>query len=565
MDKHEVARALEEIASLLDVRGENPFRIRAYRAAARSIINIEKDLNRIVQEKRLEDLPGIGKDLAAKISTLVKTGKLPFLEKLKKSIPKTLLELLYIPGLGGKKIKILYDTLGIKTIEELTKACENNKLLEIKGFGRRSQEKILESILKLKTYGVRILWWDAQEMVEFFTKELRKIKGVKKVEVAGSFRRKLETIGDLDFVVATTQSRQVLDWFSKQGIEVLGQGPTKVSIRLRNGLQADLRVVPENQFAYALLYFTGSKDHSIELRKRALQLGFSLNEYDLSPREKLKNEEAIYNALGIEYIPPELRENRGEIKAAEENRLPSLVEESDIKGILHCHTTYSDGHNTIEEMVEGAHAIGWQYLGISDHSKSSYQANGMDEKRLFEQIDKIKKLRKKAPIHIFQGLECDILPNGKLDFSHDILQKLDYVIASVHSLFKMDEKKMTARIIKAIENPYTTIVGHLSGRILLRRDPYALNVNKIIDAAIANEKIIELNAYPNRLDMDWRFWINAKEKGLKCCINPDAHQIKHLQFYRAGINIARKGWLEKKDIINTMTLKKIKSELKKGR
>lgn len=561
MDKHDVANALEEIAVLLDVKGENPFRIRAYQAAARSIINLEEDLDKVVAEKRLDELPGIGKDLASKITTLVKTGKLPFLEKLKKSIPESLLELLNIPGLGGRKIKILYDKLGIQTLEELTKACESNKLLNIKGFGSRSQEKILEGIKKLKTYGVRLLWWDAKEIVNFFIANLKKIKGVKQVDIAGSFRRKLETVGDLDFVVATTQPKKVLNWFSRQGIEVLGQGPTKVSIRLRTGLQADLRVVPQNQYCYALLYFTGSKDHSIELRKRALQLGFSLNEYDLTPRENLKSEEAIYNALGLEFIPPELRENRGEIQAAEENRLPKLVKDKDILGILHCHTTYSDGHNTIEEMAEAAKELGWQYIGISDHSQSSYQANGMDEKRLFDQMDKIKKLRKKAPVYIFQGLECDILPTGKLDFPNSVLKELDYVIASCHSMFKMEEKKMTARLIKAIENPYTTILGHITGRILLRREPYALNVQKVIDAAIANDKIIEINAYPSRLDMDWRFWIKAKEKGLKCCINPDAHQTKHLQYYKAGVNIARKGWLEKKDILNTLSLAKLKQQL----
>lgn len=573
MDKHDVAHVLDEIGILLELQGDNPFKIRAYHNGARAVENLEEDLETVVQEARLETIPGIGKELAIKITALVETGHLPYYEELKKSMPPGLLDLLSIPGLGGKKIKILYQTLGIKTTEELLDACQQNKVAELRGFGKKSQENILNGIAKLKEYGRRLMWWKAEQVGAPILKKLSALKAVKQAAIAGSLRRKLETVGDLDFLVASSTPELIMEWFTTQPwVErITARGATKSSVRLKGGLQADLRIVPEDQYAYALLYFTGSKEHNIHIRHLFNEKGLTLNEYgieSLHPKQakkqiqKLTTETAIYKALGLSYIPSELREDRGEIEAAAEGTLPKLVEENDIRGVFHCHTTDSDGHHTLEEMVQAAEKMQWEYIGISDHSKSSFQANGLNEERLFEQIERIRSLKKRK-IHVFAGLECDILDNGRLDFPDEVLKELDFVIVSIHRSFKLDEKKMTARLIKAIENPYTTMVGHLTGRLLLKREGYAVDVLKVIDACVANHKIIELNAHPMRLDMDWRYWHHAKEKGLKCSINPDAHHIDDLQFYRAGVNIARKGWLEKEDILNTYPLAKVKAFLKK--
>ncbi len=580
MDKHDIAHILDEIGTLLMLQGENPFKIRAYHNAARALENLEEDLAVVVKEKRLEDIPGIGEKIALKITMLVETERLPYYEKLKKSMPEGLLALLNIPGLGGKKVKALYEKLKIKKVEDLVDACKKGKVAKLAGFGAKTQENILNSIVKIETYGRRVLWWTANRIAKPILEQLSKLKEVKQVEIAGSLRRKLETVGDVDILVASSSPSRVMEWFTKQsGIDkVLAKGPTKSSIRLKEGLQVDLRVIPENQFAAALMYFTGSKDHNIKIRGRANAQGLTLNEYGLEPLtgarkrktmtkltgKKLATEEAVYKILGLSYIPPELREDMGEIAAAEKGKLPTLVEEKDIKGVFHCHTTESDGHNTLEEMVAAAQKLRWQYLGISDHSKSSFQANGMDEDRLFEQVGSIRKLNKtkKFSTYVFAGLECDILTSGKLDFPDSVLKKLDFVIVSIHRSFNLDEKTMTARIIKAIENPYATMLGHLTGRLLLKREPYPLNIPKVIDACIANHTIIELNAHPMRLDMDWRLWHKAADKGLKCSINPDAHSTEDLQYYRAGVNIARKGWLERQDILNTLSLAKVKAYLK---
>jgi len=579
MDKHEVAHILEDIGILLSLKNENPFKIRAYHNAARSIENLDEDLSIVVKEKRLQELPGIGVKIAKKVEKLVLTGRLPYYEKLKKSLPEGLVALLQVPGLGGKKIKLLYEKLKVKTVEDLTQACKKGKVAKLRGFGEKTQANILNGITKLKAYGKRLLWQNAEKVVVPILEQLNQLKKVKKAEIAGSFRRKLETIGDLDLVVASFDPASVMKWFTSQPwVEaVISKGPTKASVRLTNGVQADLRVVPEEEYSYALLYFTGSKNHNIRIRRIANEKGYSLSEYALEPlkgrrvslpaslKKKQVTEKDIYAALGLPEIPPEIREDMGEIEAAKKGKLPTLIEEKDIKGVFHCHTTDSDGHNTLEEMVKAAEHLGWEYIGISDHSKSSFQANGMDEKQLIDQMQRIQKINKskKFSVHVFTGIECDILKNGHLDFANDILKTLDFVIVSVHRSFRMEEKAMTARLIKAIENPYTTIVGHVTGRLLLHRDPYLVNVQKVIDACIANGKVMELNAQPLRLEMDWRFWHAAADKGLKCSINPDAHHASDLEFYRFGINVARKGWLEKKDVINTLPLSKMKEFLKK--
>jgi DNA polymerase (family X) len=575
MDKHEVANILDEIGVLLSLKGENPFKVRAYHNAARTIETLDEDLAGIIEKGELENLPGIGEGIGKKITTLVLTGRLPDYEKLKKSIPKGLLDLLNIPGLGSKKVKILYEKLKIKNVKDLAAACRKGKIARLAGFGEKTQASLLNGITKIKTFGKRLLWWNAEKIAQPILEKLSHLKTVKNAEIAGSFRRKLETVGDLDFLVSSSSPAIVMKWFTTQpSVEkVLLVGPTKASVRLKQKIQVDLRVVPDEQFGYALMYFTGSKEHNISMRKRVNQMGYSLSEYGLEPlkshpkkslaKKKLLTEKAIFEAFGLSYIPPELREDMGEIQAAEKGTLPLLVEEKDIRGVFHCHTTDSDGHNTLDEMVKAASGFGWEYIGISDHSKSSFQANGMDERRLMKQIERIRSINQshKAPLYVFAGLECDILNNGQLDFPNGVLKELDFVIVSIHRSFNLDQKTMTSRLIKAIENPYTTMVAHPTGRLLLKRDPYAVNMAKVIDACIANHKIIELNAHPMRLDMDWRLWHKAAEKGLKCSINPDAHSLNDLQYYRAGVNIARKGWLEKKHIINTLPLKQLRKKI----
>lgn len=570
MDKNEIAKIFEEIADLLELQGENPFKVRAYRTAARSLLNFEGNLKLLVKEEKLTDLEGIGEHIAEKIAELVKNGRLPYYEKLKKSIPAGMLELIQIHGLGPKKVKTLYQKLKIHTIKALKEAAEKGKIAKIKGFGAKTEQNILHSLAHREAYQKRTLWWDAMALAEPILEGFKKLKGVAKAEIAGSLRRKLETVGDLDFVVASSHPKPIMKWFtSLPGVEkILASGETKSSIRLEGGIQADLRIVDEKEFGFALCYFTGSKEHSIKLRDRALSRGWSLSEYGLAAGKKKApkmgrspSEAEIYQTLGYPYIPPELRENRGELETV---KLPDLIAIEEIRGTLHNHTTASDGKSTLKEMALAAKKMGWEYLGISDHSKSSIQANGLSEERLLEQIEEIRKLNasKKLGIHLFASSECDILANGDLDYPERILKKLDYVVASIHSSLSQDEKTMTRRIIRAVENPNMTILGHLTGRLLLKREPYAVNTEKVIDACIANKKIIELNGHPQRLDMDWRLWHKASEKGLLCCINTDAHHADNHQFILTGVNAARKGWLEKRQVINTLSLKEIDKFLK---
>ena len=573
MRKNEIAEILEEIATLLELKGENPFRVRAYRNGARALLNIDEDLSDVIKAGKLLDYEGIGEHLAEKITELHQNGKLPYYEKLKKETPPGLLELMQVQGLGPKKVKLLYQKLKIRSIEDLKKAALAGEIAKLKGFGAKTEKNILNSLEHQSSYAKRTLWWDAWKVATEILEELKKIKGVKEAEICGSLRRRLETIGDLDFLVGSDDPKPVVNWFLSKGAEVIAKGETKCSIRLKQGMQADLRIVPVKQFVYALVYFTGSKEHNIKIRTISLKKGWSLSEYGFETEKKsaaipkIKDEEGLYKALGLSYIPPELRENLGEIEAAQKGTIPHLIEERDIRGTFHNHTTASDGRNNLKEMVEAAQKLGWEYLGISDHSKSSVQANGLSVERLLEQVEIIRKLNasKKYKIRVFAGSEVDILPNGKLDFPDSVLKQLDFVIASVHSSLTQDEKTMTNRIIKALEHPLTTMLGHATGRLLLRREPYSVNLAKVIDAAIANNKIIELNGTPSRLDMDWRLWRQAAKKGLLCCINCDAHSADQLEYFRAGINAARKGWLTKKDVVNTLPLKQIIEYLSSGR
>ena len=579
MDKKDIIDLLERIGTMMEIKGENPFKIRAYFAGARTLQTMEDDLSEVIAEGRLGDIPGIGKALTEKIETLHTTGKLEFYDKLVASVPSGLMDLLEVPGLGGKKIKALHEQLGVDSIESLTKVCQEGEVAKLKGFGEKTQEKILSGIKNREAYAARHLWWDARRVVDQILPGLRALPEVQRAEAAGSFRRGMETVGDLDFIVASSNPAPIMDWFtSMDGIaEVTAHGDTKSSIRLEGGMQADLRVVPAEQFYFALHHFTGSKDHNVRMRQKALSMGLSLSEWGLRPEEekdasrkvgeiKADSEEDVFKALGLAFVPPALREGMGEVEAAEKNELPELLQYEDLKGCFHNHTSASYGRNTLEEIAEESDQRGWEYLGIADHSKASFQANGLDEERLLKQIAAIKELNEsgKFRVHLFSGSEVDILSGGRLDFEDGVLEQLDYVVASVHNGLSQDEDTMTERLIRAIEHPAVTMIGHLSGRLLLRREASKMNIQKIIDAALANETILELNANPMRLDMDWRHWRRAAEKGLMCCINPDAHALHHFDYQLAGVYAARKGWLTKQNVLNTRPLVEIQRYLSKS-
>ena len=571
MEKNDIARVLDEIATFMELTGENPFKIRAYSAGARILENMTEDLGELIDTGKLADIPGLGEALVDKITTLRRDGVLPFHQKLKASIPSGLLEVMQIPGLGPKKVRALWTLLAVEDLVKLKEVCESGAVAELKGFGAKTQDKILEGIKNRIAYGKRHRWYEAAAIAEPILAGLRALPRVSLAESAGSLRRARETVGDLDFLVASSEPKPIMDWFvAYPGVkEVTAHGETKSSVRFENGLQADLRVVPAEQFYFALHHFTGSKEHNVAMRHRALGRGLSMSEWGFkSVDEKTvapgaKSEAEVFRALGLPWIPPELREGNGEIDAAEAGQLPKLVQLSDLRGVFHNHTTESDGDHTLDQMAAAAEAHGWEYLGISDHSKSSFQAGGLDEIRLAKQLEDIAQLNasKKYRVRVLAGSEVDILKDGTLDFSDDVLARLDFVVASVHTLFTLDREAQTARIIKAIENEHVDMIGHLTGRLLNKREPYDVDIAKVIDAAAANDTIIELNSNPWRLDLDWRWWRRASEKGVLCSINPDAHDIDQLAFAAHGVRIARKGWLTPEQVLNTRSLPEVLSWL----
>jgi DNA polymerase (family 10) len=581
MEKKAIVAVLEEIAVLLELKGENPFKIRAYQNGARALEQLTEDLSTVITEERLAEVPGMGKALAEKIETLHASGKLEYHEKLRASVPPGLLEMIEVPGLGGKRIKKIYDALGVDTLDSLEAACQSGALAELPGFGQKTAENILRGLKNLKAYSARHLWWDASERALPLLAELRALPEVTAAEAAGSLRRYRETVGDLDFIVASTEPAPIMDWFTaRPGIlEVTARGETKSSVRFEDGLQADIRVVPPAQYPFALHHFTGSKEHNVLMRQRALQRGYSLSEWGLSevpPEDRRKNtislegkaegiasEADLFAALGLAFIPPELREGRTELELAEQGGFPDLVDFEDLRGVFHNHTTASDGSHSLEQMTAAAEALGWEYLGIADHSKASFQANGLDEARVRKQLAEIRSLNAsgKFKVHVFAGIECDILSDGRLDLEDDLLAELDYVVASVHSGLGQDEEKMTARLVRALEHPATTMLGHPTGRLLLRREAAAVDFNKVIDAAAANGKFIELNCNPWRMDMDWRLWRRAADRGILCSINPDAHDTEHFAYTRLGIGAARKAGLSKSEVLNTRSLAAVKEAL----
>ncbi|RLL83802.1 DNA polymerase/3'-5' exonuclease PolX [Petrotoga sp. Shatin.DS.tank11.9.2.9.3] len=560
MDKKTVIDILDEIGLLLELKGENPFKIRAYYNAARALETLDEDIEVLVKDNKLKEVKGIGEAINKKITELITTGRLEYYENLKASIPGGLVEMLKIPGLGPKKIKTLYDKLDIKTVGELEYACLENRLVELPGFGEKTQKKILEGIKFVKRFSNQHLFSEAYSEADSLKQYLLKTGLVIRCEIAGSIRRKKEIVKDIDILATTNDPQKLMERFVEYGKtrDVIAKGNTKTSITLESGINVDLRVVKDEEYPYALHHFTGSKEHNTAMRNRAKRMGIKMNEYGLFKGDTLiecHDEEEIFRKLNLSYIPPEIRENMGEIEAAEKREIPVLIEEKDIKGIFHVHTNYSDGANTLTEMVNGARELGYKYIGITDHSKSARYANGLKEEDILRQFDEIDRLNEKyTDIKILKGIESDILKDGSLDYEEDLLKQFDFVIALVHSNFKMSKEEMTERIIKAVKNKYTTILGHLTGRLLLSRDGYDLDVYKVIDACAEYDKIIEINSNPHRLDIDWRYIKYAKEKGVELAICPDAHRVEGLQDVKYGVGIARKGWLEAKDVINTYNI-----------
>jgi DNA polymerase (family 10) len=568
---------LERIARLLELKGENPFKIRAYTNAARALETLTEDLAVLVAEERLLAIDGIGKALAEKITTLVRTGRLDFYEALRAEFPPEIFSLFELQGLGAKRIKVLHDQLGIGSLEELENRLASGEVAALPGFGEKTAANIARAIEQHKKCSGFFRLGDVMALAESLLEDLRSHPHVTHAQIAGSYRRKKEIVRDLDFIVSTRQPDEVLEDFVGHPLveSVLARGGTKASVLLQSGLQCDLRAVSGAEYPFALNYFTGSKEHNVRMRSRALERGWSLNEYRFSaaegrtrnePLPEVRSEEELYRALGLAYVEPELREDRGEIAAAENGTLPRLIEWHNLRGTFHNHTTASDGRDSLEDMAAAARDLGLQYFGIADHSKSSVQAHGLDEERLLDQVARIREWNAASDgFRLFAGVECDIRKDGSLDFSGEILAQLDYVVVSVHSAFTLSETEMTDRIIKAISSPHATMLGHLTGRLLLAREPYRVNIPAVLDAAAANGTIIELNASPHRLDLDWHWWPLAREKGVRCSINPDAHSVSGIQDLTFGVAAARKGWLTRHDVINTLPLGEIEGVLREKR
>jgi len=572
-----MAEVLRNIALLLELKGENPFKVRAYRTGADLVETFSGDIVAAAAAGELKSVKGFGDALQQKLGELATTGKLEFYDKLKGDFSDDIFALFEVQGLGAKKIKLLHEELGVRSVADLKRVCEDGTAAKLAGFGAKTVAKLLESLAFQANHANEFRLSDAAPVVERILEMLRNHSDVNLATVAGSYRRGKETVKDLDFLVATKHPADVMaDFVAMPGVkQVLGHGETKASVLLESGMQCDLRAVSNEQFPFAQQYFTGSKEHNVAMRQRALARGLSLNEYGLKPVDEtdhkaspiaVQDEREIYHALSLDYIEPELRENTGEIEAAEHGNLPKLVELGNLRGVFHNHSTWSDGVRSIAEMAEAAHEHGLQYFGIADHSKASFQANGLSEERLRAQIAEIRELNKTYEhFKIFTGTEVDILKDGSLDYPDELLAELDYVVASVHNVFTLPEAEMTQRIIRAMENPYVTMLGHVTGRLLLQRPPYAVNIPAIIDAAAATGTIIEINASPWRLDMDWRWWKLARQKGVKCSINPDAHSIEGLQDVYFGMKTARKGWLTREDVVNCLPLGQIEEILQAKR
>lgn len=572
MTNKEVAKILNDIGDILQIKGESLFRINAYRKAARVIESMAEDINKIAEEgpKALKKIPGVGANLAQKIYELLTTGKMDYYEELKKFVSPGVLELMHLPGMGPSKAKIVNEVLGVSTIDELEQVAKEHKLKDIKGLGAKTEENILKSIISYRTHHERILLSEAYPLAVKIVKDLMKQSFVKQADFAGSLRRLRSTIGDIDILASSNEPDKVAEYFiSMPGfIRTIAKGKTKCAVIHHSGLEVDLRVVRPDQWGAALMYFTGSKEHSVVLRGIAKKEGKKINEYgifDVKDDKLLasKTEEEMYSAIGLPYITPQLRENKGEVEAAYEGRLPKVIELKDIKGDLHVHTKQSDGSNSIEEMVIKAMELGYEYIAITDHAERLKFVGGLTPKELDKQAETIKEISGKYPeITVLSGSEVNIDNEGKIDYEESVLEKLDIVSASIHSGFKQSKEQLTKRAVKAIENPYVKIFSHPTGIILNKRDPYQIDMDRVFKAALSTGTALELNAYPNRLDLNEVYLKKAKESGIKIAINTDAHHLDHMDFMFYGIATAQRGWLEENDVINTWPLEKIIKFLK---
>ncbi|MBA7655102.1 DNA polymerase/3'-5' exonuclease PolX [subsurface metagenome] len=573
MKNREIAQIFYEMGEILEIKGDNPFKIRAYYKAAQNMESLTEDIERIVQEDRLNELPGIGVKLALKIKEYVTTGKLRAYEKLKKKVPSGLIKILSVPGVGPKTAKLLYEELKIDSIEKLKKAAKEHKISQLPHLKEKTEENILRGIEIIKRGMERMPLGVALPLANEIVGALKKLPEVKEINPAGSLRRKKETIGDIDILITSTRPAKVMDVFTNLPCvsQVIAHGETKSSILTKEGIHVDVRVLNPRNYGAALQYFTGSKEHNIALRTLALKKGLKISEYGIFNKRSGKRlagekEEDIYKILGLSYIEPELRENQGEIEAAKANRLPKLIEESDIRGDLHIHSNWSDGSASIEKIVEAARKRGWEYVAICDHSKSLKIAGGLSDKELKEQIKEIRKLNKRLKgFRVLAGIEVDILKDGTLDYSDELLRQLDFVVAAIHSGFKQSREQITKRIVKACENRWVDVIAHPTGRLLGERAPYEVDLDKVIKVAKHTGTFLEINAYPKRLDLNDIHSRKAKEGGVKISIGTDAHTLDQLDYMTIALTAARRGWLEKKDVLNTLPVDRLLKKLKRNK
>ncbi len=572
MDKNQIVNLLEEIASLLTLKEKSSvFEVRAYENAARALGSLDGDIVTLVRENKLKGTPGLGPGTIRRIEEAVETGHIAFYDELRASTPQVKLDMMRIAGVGPKKINVIYEQLHVTSIAELEQACKDDKVAHLPGFGKKTQDKILQGIDLLSQHAGRFLYPVAEEEAEQIRAALATLPGVVRLQVAGSLRRHRETVKDIDMVLsvaddASDETRKtIMKFFIQQPSvqAVTGNGDTKSSVVLSSGIAMDLRLVNDSQFPYTLHHFSGSREHHIPLRRRALSMNMTINDYGLfkgkdSQGELIpcKDESDIYTALDMDYVEPELREDMGEIEAAAKHKLPKLLQASDIRGILHAHSTWSDGQNSIREMAEACIERGYSYLGLTDHSKVAAYANGLNEERLRKQGEEVDRLNEEfaGRFHILKGTECDILRDGSMDFDDETLASLDFVVASIHSNFTLAPEEQTQRMLRAIANPYVDIIGHPTGRILLGRAGYELDMEAVIDAAAVNDVCIEINAHPSRLDLDWHLVRKALDKGVSIPVDPDAHTLAGLDVMRYGIGIARKGWVQASDVPNTLEI-----------
>lgn len=573
MDNELIASHFDEMAELLEIRGESTFRVRAYRNGAKSIRDLTESVASILADpnRKLTDLPGIGDAISEKCKVLLETGKIPQLEELRKEVPAGLLQIMRVPGLGAKKAKALYESLNITNIDELRAACEQKKVRELKGFAAKTEESILKSLDQLASTSARMLLDEASYLVESLRKHLQVIPSIKQLEFAGSYRRGKETVGDLDIVIVSEHPDAAMDQLNSfpRLQEVLARGDTKMSIRVHGGFQVDMRVVPAESFGAAMQYFTGSKEHNVEIRGRAKKLGLRINEYGVYREEDLdhpiagETEESVYAAVQLPWIAPELRESRGEFEMAEQGRLPQLITLADLRGDLHMHTTATDGENTLEEMVAAAQARGWEYIAITDHSQRVSVARGLDGTRLRAQWQEIDRFNEKLEgrFWIFKGIECDILEKGGMDLPDDVLAEADWVLASVHFGQQQPREQITDRILGAIRHPSVSCVAHPTGRLLGRRPPYEVDLDAVMQAAQEHGKLLELNSNPSRLDLHDIHCQMAAARGIPLVINSDAHSIHHFDLLKFGILTARRAQLEATAVWNTLSCDELKKRL----